>query len=587
MARKVLTGCFAVILAVTLALGGCGRSSSPKESQTGESTTTVPQGPVEGGTLHLSMFSSPEGVFNPVLHETEYDSNVIGLVFNGLMKTNEKLEYIPDLTDQMEVSEDAKTVTFKLKKGVKWHDGTEFTAKDVAFTFRTMLHPDYTGVRTDDYVALIGVSAMLDERARLDQELKDEKLTAEAVKEKKMADWNRWLEGDGKKAIDVVDSHTIAFTTAEPYAPLLEKLSFSIIPAHIFEGFDVGKMKEHPATRKPIGTGPYKFVDFKTDQYVELVRNENYFEGKPFIDKIIYKVVNQDVAIGQLMAGELDHMPMKPDQLDLLQGNKDLRIEEYLDFGYQYMGINHDHPILKDQKVRQALMYGIDRQAMVESLLRGHGTVMNSHMPPVSWAYDAGSLQPYKYDPEKSKQLLAEVGWKEKNADGYLVKDGKVLEFTLRFPSGNKVREASAPLIQDDLKRIGVKINLEMMEFTTLSETVFDKREMDLWLMGWSLTLDPDAIGIFLPTNKWGQVTGWTSARNNELLQQGVRTLNQDQRKTIYVEWAKILNEELPYAFLYSQNRIHALNSRVQGWKPDVRGPFWNIHQMWIAGASK
>lgn len=571
-----------VIVALAVVLGGCGKSTVAPPAPEKD-----PSKPVEGGTLYLSMFSAPKGVFNPVQYEDMYDANIIGMVFNGLVKLNDKLQYVPDLAEKMDISADNKTITFTLKKGVKWHDGSELTTKDVAFTFRTMLHPDYTGVRTDGYRDLLGAAAMLDDRAKLDKDVEDNKMTAADAKTKNHEAWTKWLEGDGKNAINVIDTHTISFTTAEPYAPFLENLAFSIIPAHVFEGSDLAKLAEHPATRKPIGTGPFKYVDYKTDQYVELVRHADYFDGKPWIEKIIYKVVNQDVAIGQLQAGAIDHMPVKPDQLDLLKENKELLISEFPDFGYQYMGINHDHPNLKDQKVRQALMYGINRKAIVDNLLQGHGTVMNSHMPPVSWAYDVGSLNAYNYDMEKAKALLAEAGWKEKNAEGYLTKDGKVLEFELKYPSGNKVREASAPLIQDNLKQIGVKVTLQMMDFQTLSTTVFDNRDMQLWLMGWGLSTDPDPGPIFMPTNKWGKVTNWTSKRNEELIQQGVRVLKVEERKPIYVEWAKILNDELPYIFLYTQNNIHAVNNRIKGLLPDVRGPFWNIHQLWIPEAAQ
>jgi peptide/nickel transport system substrate-binding protein len=579
MQRYLRVRWLAVLLATALLLGGCfSRPAAPPDNN----PQPDPSKPVEGGTLYLSMFSAPKGVFNPILYEDAYDANIIGLVFNGLVKLNEKLEYVPDLAERMEISADNKTITFHLRKGVKWHDGREFTTEDVAFTFRSMLHPEYTGVRTDSYKDLIGVEGMLEERSKLDQEVQAGKLKDADANKKKLESWQKWLDGDGKKAINVIDKYTVSFATAEPYAPFLENLGFNIIPAHVFAGTEIGKLGEHPATKKPVGTGPFKFVEYRIDQYAELVRNETYFEGKPFIEKVIYKVLNQDVAIGQLQSGEIDHMPVKPDQLDLLKGNKSLIITEWPDFGYQYMGINHDHEYLKDKRVRQALMYGIDRKAIVDNLLKGNGTVMNSHMPPVSWAYDSNSLNAYPYDPEKAKALLAEAGWKDRNAEGYLVRDGKVFEVVLKYPSGNKVREASAPLIQDNLKRIGVKINLQIMEFATLAQTVFDNRDMQLWLMGWGLSTDPDPGPIFLPTNKWGKVTGWTNPRNEELIKAGVRVLKPADRKPIYVEWSKILNDELPYVFLYSQNSIHAINNRVKGLKPDVRGPFWNIYELWI-----
>lgn len=570
------------ILALSMVLVGLAGCTKPSGGDNGKEPVDSGK-PVEGGTLNLSMFSAPKGVFNPIIYEDAYDGNVIDLVFEGLLRTNAQLEWECNLCEKMDISADNKTVTFQLKKDVKWHDGKPFTSADVAFTFRSMLHPDYTGVRTGDYSALVGVEKMLAERDQINQQLKDKKISdADAQKQKKDA-WEAWLNGEGKTAINVIDEHTISFTVTEPYAPFLQNLAYSIIPAHIFKDADLSKLAEHENVKNPIGVGPFKFVEYKTDQYVKLERNPDYFRGKPYIETIIYKIVNQDVAIGQLKAGELDYIPIKPTDVELVQGDSNIRIEERADFGYQYMGINHDHPILKDKAVRQAFMYGINRQAMVDSLLQGKGTVMNSHTPPALWAYDASSLNAYPYDPKKAAELLAQAGWKEKNAEGYLTKDGKVFEFTLKYPSGNAVREASAPLIQANLKELGIKVNLQMFEFATLSTVVFDERNADAWLMGWTLSLDPDPGALFLPDNKWGKVTGWTNARNEELIKQGTKVLTVSERKPIYVEWGKILNDELPYIFLYTQNDIDAVrDNKLKGLKPDARGLFWNIHELWI-----
>jgi peptide/nickel transport system substrate-binding protein len=567
----------AVLGLVLLFMVGCNKSGTGGDGGTAGNT------PVDGGTLNLSMFSAPKGVFNPILYEDQYDSNVIGLVFDGLLMNNEKLEWICDLCQNYSVSDDNKTVTFKLKPGLKWHDGQPVTTADVAFTFRAVLHPEYTGVRTGDYSALAGVQKMLDERDDLDTQVKDKKITDAESAKKKMDSWNAWLSGDGKKAINPVDDLTISFTTDEPYAPLLQNLATSIMPEHIFKTTEIGKMADNPATKAPIGTGPYKFVEYKKDQYVKLVRNEDYHLGKPHIPTIIYKIANQEVAIGQLKSGELDFMPINPADVELVKSDKNVRLETRPDFGYQYMGINFDNAFLKDKLVRQAIMYGLDRQAIVDKFLKGYGTVMNSHMPPVIWAYDAASLKPYARDLSKAKDLLAQAGWKDKNADGYLTKDGKVAQFTLKYPSGNKVRENSAPLIQANLKEIGIKVDLQMLEFSTLSTEVFDKRNMDAWLMGWSLSIDPDPGAIFLPDNKWGKVTGWTNARSEQLIKQGTKVLKVSDRKPLYVEWAKILNDELPYIFLYSQNVVDAVRQdKVMGLKPDARGTLWNIWELWI-----
>lgn len=580
MAKRFLAFGLALLMVVA---AGCSTPKKSENQSTPKGPNEVEKGPVEGGTLYLSMFSAPKGMFNPILHEDAYDANVVGLVFNGLLMRNAKLEFVCDLCESYEVSPDNKTVSFKLRKNVKWHDGKPFTARDVAFTFRAMLHPDYPGVRTGDFAALAGVEKMLNARDVLTRQVTDKRLSAADAARRKLADWNAWLAGDGQKAITVVDDYTIAFTTAQPYAPLLQNLASPVLPAHIYEGTEVGKMASHPANRQPVGTGPFKFVAYVIDQHVELTRNESFHLGKPYIQKIIYKIANQDVAIGQLKTGELDFSHIRPGDVELVKDDQAIKIYTRPDLGYQYLGFNHDHALLKEKKVRQAIMHAINRQAMVDQLLKGYGTVINSHMPPALWAYDEASLNAYPHDPAKAAALLAEAGWTQKNAAGYLTQGGKVAQFVLKYPSGNKVREASATLIQANLKAVGIKVDLQMMEFTTLSISVFDDRSADAWLMGWGLSMDPDPGAIFLPNNKWGRATGWSNPRNVELIRQGTRVLNVAERKPIYVEWAKLLNEELPYGFLYSENVIDVVRTdRVQGLKPDARGSLWNIWELWI-----
>lgn len=541
--------------AALVALVGCGQKPAAQEPPAQAS----PSGPVDGGTLYLSMYSAPKGVFNPVLYEDQYDANIIGLVYQGLLKLNESLEYVPELAERFEISADNRTVTFHLRKDVKWHDGEPFTARDVAFTFRTILHPNYPGVRAGDFMVLAGAEAF---KAGQSQDL---------------------------PGVQVVDDHTIRFTTVEPTAPILERLAFPIIPEHIFGDVDPAKLSEHANTRNPIGTGPFKFVQYKADQYVELVRNDQFADGRPHVERVIYRIVNQEVALGQMQSGELDYIPAKPGDVPVLERMAGVEVHPQPSFSYQYLGLNHRNPFLADQRVRKAIAHAINRKGIVDKLLDGQGVVLNSHMPPVSWAYDPNALDPYPFDPAQAETYLREAGFTEKDAQGYYVKDGKRLSFTLLYPSGNKVREQSAPLIQDNLRQVGIEVKLEMLEFATLATRVFDERNMDMWLMGWSLTTDPDPAGIFLPTsdNKWAQVTGWDTPENRDLIERGLRVLSVEERKPIYVEWAKLVNDQLPYVFLYSPNDIHAVSTRIQGVAPDMRGAFWNIHEIWIPTASQ
>lgn len=563
--KRFISAVVIVLLAI-----GCTRAAHAEE-------------PVDGGTLYLSMFSAPRGVFNPILMEDGYDANVVGLVFAGLLTRDERLALVCDLCESFSVSPDHRQFTFRLRRDVTWHDGRPFTAHDVAYTFRAILHPDYPGVLTGEYAALRGVGSMLAERAAADREQAAGRITAREAADRKRAGWQAWLEGEGREAIRVVDDHTVVFTADRPHAPLLQNLAIPLIPAHVFAGTPPGDLAEHPATRAPVGTGPYRFVRYVPDQYVELVRHDAYHRGRPHIERIIYRIANQDVAIGQLKAGELDYVPLKPGDVALVEGDPNTGVFARPDLGYQYLGLNHRNPLFADRRVRQAILLAIDRPAMVDHLLKGYGHLAESHLPHGHPYHDPEAVPARSRDVATATRLLAEAGWTERDAEGYLVRDGRRFRFTLLYPSGNAVRAASAPLIQADLKAVGIQVDLQMMEFSTLAAMVFGGGQVDAWLMGWGVGLDPDPGPVFDPDSRWGRATGWQSARSQMLLRLGAGRLDPEARRPFYREWARLLADELPVIFLYSQDQIEAVRlDRVRGLRPDARGILWNIWELWI-----
>jgi len=575
-------------------LAGCTLSSAPGPPP-GRAARTAPlpagfapaadrrDQPVDGGTLYLSMFSAPRGVFNPILMEDGYDANIVGLVFAGLLTRDENLDLVCDLCESFTVSPDFREYTFRLRRDVTWHDGHPFTARDVVFTFQTILHPDYPGVLTGEYAVLHGVERMLAQRAQVAAAQAAGRISPQEAAQRRQAGWRAWLEGDGRRAIRAVDDHTVVFTADAPHAPLLQNLAIPLLPAHRFAGFPVGELGDHPDVRRPVGTGPYRFVRYVPDQYVELQRHEGYHRGRPHVERIIYRIANQDVAIGQLKAGELDYVPMKPADVVLVEGDPNIGLFTRPDMGYQYLGLNHRNPLFADRRVRQAILLAIDRQAIVKHLLRGYGHLIESHLPVGHPYHDPDAVPPRRRDPAAAARLLAEAGWTERDAEGYLVKDGRPFRFTLLYPSGNAVRVATAPLIQADLKAVGIRVDLQMVEFATLADMVFGARQADAWLMGWGVGLDPDPGPVFDPDSRWGGATGWRSVRSAALLRTGARMLDPAERRPVYREWARLLAEELPVIFLYSQDQIEAVRlDRVRGLRPDARGALWNIWELWI-----
>jgi len=492
----------------------------------------------EEAALVMAIWSAPEGLFNPNLYESAYDAYAaVDPCFAGMMTHDPDAEYelVPRLAESMEVSDDEKTFTYHLKDDITFHDGEPVTTEDVKWTFEWMMDEDYTGVRAANWVAI--------------------------------------------EEIEIEDERTIHFHLEDVDAPALIRIStWGISPKHVFEGTPIAELEEHPnVTQEPIGAGPYKLVEFAEGQYTILEAFDDYVGGRPNIDQITVSVGSSDTQMAELITGAADLAWVQPekDEFEAYQ-EEGLGVVSYPANAYQYMGIKMDHPVLSDVNVRHALTHSIDRWEIVEALFDGMGSVQVSHMSMVSWAYDE-DLDPLPYDVERANELLEESGW-EMDDDGYRYKDGERLEFTLSYPSGNVPRERNAEIIQDMASDAGIAIELDMMEFATLSDVVFDEQDFELYLMGWSLALEPDPSGIWLSDDAWNAV-GFDHPDNDELIMEGRRTTDMDERAEIYSEWQQLLVDEAPYVWLYAEDEAFVHTADLQNFQGDAFSMWWNVEE--------
>ncbi|GAU78941.1 ABC transporter substrate-binding protein [Fusibacter sp. 3D3] len=550
MKRIWTMGMLFLIMAVVMM--GCTGTTDPKEAQVVTPEAPAAEAPAavestpesaikEGGVVRYAAFGTAPGLFNPVLQSNSFDVYEMEVMFEGLLRKSMTNELEACLAESFSVSEDKRTLTFKLRENVKWHDGEPFTAEDVKFTFEFICHPDYAG----PYSAVA----------------------------KAISGYDEYFEGkaDHVSGIEVIDPNTVSITTKEVDATMTEKICTSILitPKHIWESVPVKQaLEQTELLRNPVGTGPFKISKFVPDQYVEMVANDLYWNGRPHVDKYIVQVANPETAQTQIINNEVEMLAVKqmnPDDLDYYK-SAGVFVDTISFDAAMNLGVNNSNELLKDKRVRQAFAYAIDREAIVRDILYGYGTVANVPYKPDFWANPEDGLNAYTYNPQKAIELLEEAGWQYKADEKQMYKDGKPVKLSLKYYSGNKQVESIAPFIQQALKEVGVQIDLQISEYSTMLADM-KSGDFELYIAahknGVAGDMKSQYNSAFTPPNGTNY-SRFSNSRVDELSEQGLRLLSTDERKPIYVEIAKILNEELPIVYLYHWHQGMAMNSKLK-----------------------
>jgi len=370
-------------------------------------------------------------------------------LFDSLVELDQGLNVKPLLAESWEVSRDGLTYTFKLKRGVKWHDGKPFTARDVAFTFYSVLDPKVTTPHRAYFDALAGFP----ELTAKENPKKPEELAV--------------------RPIEVVDDHTVRFRLRYPSGSFLAVLvnpRAGIVPEHLLKGADLNTAEFN---RRPIGTGPFKLVEWRRGERLVMEANPEYHGGRPALDRLILRIIPDSVVLLQeLRGGGVDFIENPPlTEVARLKQTPNLKVLVADNTSYTYFGWRQDLAPFTDVKVRRALYHAIDVPSIVREVLQGYAAISTGQFPPASWAFDP-SVKPYAYDPARAKALLAEAGFKP-GPDGVLVKDGKRFSFSVRHDQANQTEKDTAVIIQEYLKRIGVEVQLEPLDWPTFVKKLF------------------------------------------------------------------------------------------------------------------
>jgi peptide/nickel transport system substrate-binding protein len=478
----------------------------------------------------------------PLLASDSASHEIAGMVYNGLVKYDKDMNIVGNLAESWDITAKGLVITFHLRKGVKWHDGQPFTAADVLYTYQVTVDPKTPTAYAEDFKAV-------------------------------------------KKA-EALDDYTFRVTYDKPFAPALISWSSSILPRHLLSGKDI---TQSPLKRHPIGTGPYKFKEWVAGQKIVLVSNPDYFEGRPYIDGQITRIIPDTATMFlELRAQNLGMMGLTPLQYTRQTENNlfknNFNKYRYLSFAYTYLGYNLKNPLFTDKRVRQAISYAINKDEIISGVLLGLGKPATGPYKPGSWAYN-DKVQNYNYNPQKARELLREAGWTKLNSDGVLEKDGKPFVFEIVTNQGNETRQKCAEIIQRQLADIGITVKIRILEWSAFVTNFINKRRFDAVILGWTIPLDPDAYDVWHSSKTKPEELNFISYNNPEvdkLLVKGRSTFDQKERKKYYDRFQEILAEDQPYTFLYVPDALVITHNRFRGIQPAPIGLEYNFIKWYV-----
>ncbi|MDT0922540.1 oligopeptide ABC transporter substrate-binding protein [Staphylococcus pseudintermedius] len=548
-------------LIVVVVLSACGKNGN----ETSNTSNKTGKSDAKGGTLTVGIAEPPEGNFQSIFTGSTGDSNVIDFFNDSLIDVGDDLKIKPKILSWEKDKNDDLKYTFKVKKGIQWQDGNPFTINDWVFTLETLADPDYDGPRYSGVAVIQGA---------------EEKRNGQA---------------DRISGIKKIDDYTAEITFNEHKANnLLELWTSAPISEKVFKDIPVKDMAKSDAVRKnPIGIGPYKVKRIVDGESVELVKNKDYWRGEPNIDNINLRVVEQTSMTQALENGDIDMAtitaPIAKEIKD--SGSENLQLLQAPSTSYAIVGfvlndydkkaqkIGKERPKYQDKKLRQAMAYAINRKEWIDAFYYGYGKPLNGLIPSAHWSgAKEGDVKEYKYDVDKAKQLLDEGGYKDKDGDGFREDpQGKPFVVNLKHYAGsNPTFEPRTAALKGYWEKVGLKTKVEMEEFGKYSSDLEkSSKDMEVYFRTWQQGSDPDPSELYRSTALWNE-SRYNNPKADKILDEAVDTKvvgdDNDKRKEKYLEWQKIMAEDVPVIPIVELEDVTAVSSRVKNFEVSLKG---------------
>lgn len=558
--RHILLSLFLIAIILTV---GCGENNiiDGETEKTEELSTDYT--PIEGGEVILPLTNFK--TLNPLITDNYYYFQFSKLIFEGLFDFNESLEPVPILTESYDILNEGKTIAIKIKDNIQWHDGKVFSTYDVAFTIDVIKYANETSVYNEVF--------------------------------------HNALNGLGVTNLNdivnyrIIDDKNIEINYDKAYSNSLEVLTFPIIPKHLFHG-GTGTTPYAKALEEsnytPIGTGPYKFISYEKYKNISLKANESYWNGKPYIEDVIGRVFeDEELILTAFETGQISFAPTIGIDWDKYKQNNRIKVLEYISSNYEFIGFNFNNPLFQGEKglaIRQAINYGINRQAIIQKVFLGHGTQIDVPIHPDSYLMSSEGYA-YGYDLDRAKQLLNDAGFKGLNNDGILIdEEGNVLSLRFITNSFNPYRLRIAELIIEDLKELGINIIVdfksdykddmgdgEINEEWEKFNLKVQSGDYDMVLLGWETSAITDLSSMFHSSNisEGSNFIKYNNEVMDELLLDTYFGIAGKSKIDAYKEVQKFIIKELPYVSLFYNNRGLLIDTKIIG---DLDPRFYNLY---------
>ncbi len=535
-----------LVLAATLSLAACGQNN-PKPAAPDYATLPADAKPATGDVLTAALGADPTNLVSFLAGENAA-STIASDIYQSLLTYDENLNLKGELAESWQVSNGGRTLTFTLRPGLTFADGSPLTSADVLATFTTIINPKTRRPYAGDYLQV--------------------------------------------KTAEAPDARTFRVTYPEAFAPALSSWAgLSILPKKEIDktpdDFNATALKE-----QPLGSGPYSLTRWRRGQDILLSANRKAFNA-PNISQLYYRILPDTASQWlELKAGNLDMADLTPLQFSRLTDapwfTSRYNKLSWLSNAYTFLGFNLKNPLFQSKQVRQALSYAVDRQGIINAVLFGQGQPIAGVFKPGTWAYNP-HIAAWPYDPAKARSMLAEQGWKP-DTEGILRNaQNQPFTFTVTTNQGNDVRIKAAQIIQKELADLGITMHIRVQEWSSFITNTVKQRDFDAILLGWSLSIEPDPYDIWHSSKTKPDEFNMISYNNPEadkLMEQARREFNQPKRQALLWRFQEILADEQPYLWLYAPNAMVAVHKRVQGIRPTPAGigfnqPEWYVPKAW------